>query len=71
MYLAHLAVPDVSAGPESLEVKFVVWHEVPWADLAFPSVRWALEQYRSVEGRTDFAPFSNPPGEVGDPKPMI
>jgi ADP-ribose pyrophosphatase YjhB (NUDIX family) len=71
MYLAHLAVPDVAAGPESLEVKFVGWNEVPWADLAFPSVRWALEQYRSIEGRTDFAPFSNPPGQFGDPKPMI
>ncbi len=68
MYLAHLAVPDVSAGPESLEVKFMGWDEIPWADLAFPSVRWALEQYRSVEVRSDFAPFSNPPGEFGDPR---
>lgn len=70
MYLAHLAAPEVSAGPESLEVKFMGWNEIPWADLAFPSVRWALEQYRSVEGRAHFAPFSNPPGEFGDVKPM-
>jgi len=70
MYLAHLAAAHVSAGPESLEVKFVGWNEIPWPDLAFPSVRWALEQYRSVEGRGEFAPFSNPPGEFGDAKPM-
>ena len=45
------------------------WDEIPWAELAFPSVRWALEQYQAVEGRDDFAPFSNPPGEFGDAKP--
>ena len=39
---------------------------MPWDDLAFPTVRWALEQYRSVEGRTDFAPFANPEGAFGD-----
>lgn len=65
MYLARLARPDISAGPESLEVKLAGWDEIPWADLAFPSVRWALEQYRSVEGLSDFPAFANPPGEFG------
>jgi ADP-ribose pyrophosphatase YjhB (NUDIX family) len=69
MYLAHLEDESVSPGPESLEVMLVGWDEIPWDDIAFPSVTWALEQYRSVEGRTDFAPFSNPPGQFGDPKP--
>jgi ADP-ribose pyrophosphatase YjhB (NUDIX family) len=68
MYLAHLDEPVFSAGPESLEVMLASWDEVPWDELAFPSVRWALEQYRSVEGNDTFAPFSNPPGEFGDPK---
>jgi ADP-ribose pyrophosphatase YjhB (NUDIX family) len=66
MYLAHLADARISAGPESLEVRLSRWSDIPWDDLAFPSVRWALEQYRSVEGADGFAPFSNPPGEVGD-----
>ncbi|MFN4141123.1 NUDIX domain-containing protein [Aestuariivirga sp.] len=70
MYLAHLGGNDFSAGPESLEVMLAGWDEIPWEELAFPSVRWALEQYRSVEGSADFAPFSNPPGEYGDPKPL-
>ena len=69
MYLAHLESASISAGPESLEVKLAGWSEIPWDEIAFPSVIWALEQYRSVEGVADFPPFSNPPGEYGDPKP--
>ena len=70
MYLAHLAAPEVSPGPESLEVFLASWDEIPWGDLAFPSARWALERYRSVEETGDFAPFANPPGEFGGPDPM-
>lgn len=69
MYLAHLADVNISAGPESLEVMLADWDAIPWSEIAFPSVRWALDHYRSVEAMTDFAPFSNPPGEFGDPKP--
>jgi ADP-ribose pyrophosphatase YjhB (NUDIX family) len=60
MFLAHLASPRFSPGVESTEVCLFDWSEIPWDDLAFPSVRWALEQYRSVEGRSDFPPFGNP-----------
>jgi len=28
----------VAAGPESLEVRLFGWDEIPWDDLAFPSV---------------------------------
>lgn len=69
MYLAHLREESFSAGPESLEVMLAGWDEIPWDDIAFPSVTWALEQYRSIEGVSDFQPFSNPPGEFGDPRP--
>jgi ADP-ribose pyrophosphatase YjhB (NUDIX family) len=65
MYLAHLKGDEFSPGPESLEVMLASWDEIPWRELAFPSVRWALEQYRGVEGVAEFAPFSNPPGEFG------
>jgi ADP-ribose pyrophosphatase YjhB (NUDIX family) len=50
------------AGTESLEVALVRWDEIPWKELAFPTVRWALEHHRASEGQTGFAPFSNPPG---------
>ena len=70
MYLARLTSATISPGPESLEVVLAGWGEIPWAELAFPSVRWVLEQYQTVQGRDDFAPFANPPGEFGDAKPM-
>jgi ADP-ribose pyrophosphatase YjhB (NUDIX family) len=60
MFLAHLASPRFSPGIESAEVRLFGWDEIPWDDLAFPSVRWAIEQYRSVEGKSDFKPFGNP-----------
>ena len=69
MYLAHMAEPSFSAGPESLEVMLAGWDEIPWDEIAFPSVKWALDQYRSVETARDFAPFSNPAGEYGNPAP--
>lgn len=70
MYLATLIHPAIAPGIESLEVKLSTWDEIPWDDLAFPSVRWALEQYRSVEGLAEFAPFSNPPDEFGGSAPL-
>ena len=69
MYLAHMAEPSFSAGPESLEVMLAGWDEIPWDEIAFPSVKWALDQYRSVETVRDFPPFSNPEGEYGNPAP--
>lgn len=52
---------DPSPGPESLEVALFEWGEIPWKELAFPSLKWALHHYRETEGKTGFAPFSNPP----------
>ena len=50
------------AGPESLEVGLFGWDDIPWPELAFPSVRWALDHHRAAEGTTGFPPFGNPPG---------
>lgn len=66
IYRATLASPDFSAGPESLEAKLFSWDEIPWDDLAFPSVHWALNHHRSVIGRQSFPAFSNPSGEFGN-----
>ena len=68
IYRATLATPGIAAGPESEEVGFFTFDEIPWKDLAFPSVHWALGHDREVTGRTGFAPFVNPPGELGDLK---
>jgi ADP-ribose pyrophosphatase YjhB (NUDIX family) len=35
-----------AAGEETLEAKLVAWDEIPWEELAFPSVTWALKRWR-------------------------
>lgn len=65
IYLADLVSPDVSAGEESLEVGLFTWDDIPWADIAFPSVGWALNHYADIEDAAHFIPRSNPPGEFG------
>jgi ADP-ribose pyrophosphatase YjhB (NUDIX family) len=47
IYKAHLAEPGIAAGPESLDVRFFAWEEIPWDDIAFPSVRWALAAWKA------------------------
>ncbi|HEX7479209.1 MAG TPA: NUDIX hydrolase [Polyangiales bacterium] len=42
-YRARMLSPEISAGTESLEVKWVPPAEIPWSELAFPVVRIALE----------------------------
>jgi ADP-ribose pyrophosphatase YjhB (NUDIX family) len=69
MYRAELATADFSAGPESLEVGLFAWVDIPWDELAFPSVHWALNQFRSVIGESAVVPFSNPQGEGGNVMP--
>ncbi len=69
IYLASLAEPDIAAGEESLEVGLFARDEIPWDDLAFPSVHWALAHFREVEGQALFAPFTNPEAASGDRMP--
>lgn len=65
IYRARLVSPEIAAGPESLEVGLFRWDEIPWGDIAFPSVRWALDHWRETRGAAAFAARSNPPGETG------
>lgn len=60
MYRARLRSPDIAPGIESLEVGLFAWDDIPWDELAFPSVHWVLGHYREVQGKTGFAPFTNP-----------
>lgn len=62
LFRATLLDAAVEPGPESLEVALVGWHEIPWADLAFPTVDWVLR--RAGELRRDGGPpltVLNPP----------
>mmetsp|Transcript_34731 Transcript_34731/g.46061 ORF Transcript_34731/g.46061 Transcript_34731/m.46061 type:complete len:263 (-) Transcript_34731:496-1284(-) len=42
IYFVELEDEVVDAGMESSEVGFYKWKDVPWEDLAFPTVEWAL-----------------------------
>ena len=57
IFRARLAEPGFAPGPESLEVRLFEWGEIPWDEIAFPSVHWALKAWR--EGRPGVA--GNPP----------
>ena len=46
-FSAQMTGPSFAAGPESQDVGLFSWSEIPWDDLAFASVTWALEQYRA------------------------
>lgn len=69
IYRAELLSTEVAAGEESAEVGLFAPANIPWRDLAFPSVRWALTQYAEIKDKENFAPFTNPDGETGNYKP--
>jgi ADP-ribose pyrophosphatase YjhB (NUDIX family) len=60
MYRARLKTPYFAPGAESLEVHLFSWEDIPWTELAFPSVAWALEHYRATKDLAVFAPGTNP-----------
>jgi ADP-ribose pyrophosphatase YjhB (NUDIX family) len=45
MFRARLAYPEFGAGPESLEVMLCNEDDIPWHDIAFRSVDFALRRY--------------------------
>ncbi len=47
IYRAPMRSPEHAVGEESEAVHLFRWEEIPWNELAFPSIRWALEQFRA------------------------
>jgi ADP-ribose pyrophosphatase YjhB (NUDIX family) len=66
IYRATLPSAALDPGPETSEAAFFMWDEIPWKDLAFPSVNWSLEHHREVDGTATYVPKSNPEGEAGE-----
>lgn len=60
---ADAADPVATAGIESLEIGLFDWAGIPWADIAFPTVHWALDAWHQVGQGELLAPFGNPPGD--------
>jgi len=59
-YRARLLDPNIAAGPESLAVGLFEWSEIPWSELAFPTVRWALAAERRAPESGPIEPAGNP-----------
>ncbi|MEE2689744.1 MAG: NUDIX hydrolase [Pseudomonadota bacterium] len=66
IYRATLARPEFGAGEETQEAVLFPWNDIPRGDIAFPSVHWALDHFKAVEGKIDFAPHANPQGDLGN-----
>ncbi|NNF51126.1 MAG: NUDIX hydrolase [Gammaproteobacteria bacterium] len=45
MFLARMLSPEHGPGEESLESELLLPADIPWADLAFPSISFTLERY--------------------------
>ena len=73
IYRATLSAPDtgpaISAGIESEAVELFEWDKIPWDNLAFPSVHWALNHDAEAENGAPPVPFGNPEGATGDMMP--
>jgi len=54
IFLARLLDLDFSAGAESLEVRLFREHEIPWKEIAFPSIERALRLYFHDRGGDSF-----------------
>lgn len=50
IYAARMTAGDVAAGIESQNVGLFAWDDVPWGEIAFPSITWALKRFRGEPG---------------------
>ena len=66
MFRARMLEPTFGAGAESLEVGLYEESQVPWAELAFPSIEFTLRRFYAdrAAGRADyhFTEFKPPQG---------
>jgi len=64
IYRSHLTRPDFSVGEETSEVALVDWDDIPWQELAFPTITWALNYYLQTREQNAFQPMTNPPMKI-------
>jgi ADP-ribose pyrophosphatase YjhB (NUDIX family) len=55
--------PSFSPGEESLDVRLFSPDEIPWNEIAFPSVHWALHAWQQAGSGPIGAPAGNPPDD--------
>ncbi|MCW5698721.1 MAG: NUDIX hydrolase [Rhodospirillales bacterium] len=49
-YHAVMTGPEHAAGEESLDSRLFAWNDIPWDDLAFPSIVWVLQRFQDGGG---------------------
>ena len=54
MFLADLPRPEFAPGSESLECKLCTETQIPWAELAFPTISHTLKYYYADRAAGDF-----------------
>jgi ADP-ribose pyrophosphatase YjhB (NUDIX family) len=61
IFRARFAGPPVfGPGPESLDVRLFEPQQIPWGDIAFPSVHWALDAWQQAGSGPLGQPAGNP-----------
>lgn len=63
IYRAFLTDPHVEAGPESQAVGLFHYSDLPWDELAFPTVKWALQHDHQTHMEGHGQAFANPTQE--------
>ena len=70
---ADATAPHFAAGEETLEAALFDWDQIPWSELAFPTVTWALRAWRAAGpgplGHPAFNPPEDPRGVHRPPRP--
>jgi ADP-ribose pyrophosphatase YjhB (NUDIX family) len=56
IYRAKLIDGKFESGAESLETRLCTWDEIPWDEIAFPTVRTALDDWRASKDRDAVVP---------------
>lgn len=62
--LQDAATPAFGPGVESLEVRLFAPEDIPWNEIAFPSVHWALHAWRDAKGCPLGKPAGNPAADA-------
>lgn len=63
VYRATLPSADLAPGVESLEARLFEMDEIPWDELAFPTVKWALRYHHQVGTAETYPVHRNPSDE--------
>ena len=65
IFAARLLSEAPSPGIESLEVRLFAWDDLPWDELAFDSVGWALRHHRQALETGNWMPRAAPDDDMG------